>query len=118
MNASIQAAHDQTTSISEIRRVIELSRNLHAAGYALYLKAPPPASYKNIDSKIKRYAKLRSSAFSELSRGFGSTGLFVPKGGLPHIERGRDQYIESLRQGNFCLQELNKRMAELESRGH
>lgn len=118
MNASMQAAHDQTTNITEIRGVISHCRSVHADGYANYLKAPPPAAYKKIDAKIKRYAKIRLASLEELSRGFGSDGLFVPKGGLPHVERGRDQYIESMRQSDLCLRELNKRLASLEAKIH
>jgi len=118
MASCMQRAHDHTINIMEIRGVISHCRSVYDDEYANYLKAPPPISYKNIDAKINRYAKIRLAAFNELSRGFGSDGLFVPKGGLPHVERGRDQYIESMRQGDLCLQELNKRLAQLEAQIH
>lgn len=118
MASCMQRAHDHTTTIPEIRGVISHCRSIFDEEYANYQKAPPPAAYKKIDIKIKRYAKIRLSALEELSLGFGSDGLFVPKGGLSHVERGRNQYTESMRQGGLCLQALNKRLAELEAQVH
>ncbi|MCL4503849.1 MAG: hypothetical protein M1438_18655 [Deltaproteobacteria bacterium] len=117
MNDSMQKAQNHTATIPEIRRVIELSANLHKDLYANYQTTTPPPAYKAIHAKITRYAKLRSHAFNELSRGFGTNGLFVPKEGLPHVERGRDEFIESVRQGGVCLQELNKQMDKLIAAG-
>ncbi len=115
MQDAMQRAHDQTITVPEIRRVIEDCRTLHEEGFAHYRTTTPPASYKKIDANIRAYAKIRSRAFTEMSLGFGSSGLFVPKGGLPHVERGRDHFIESVRLGGLCLRELNKRMAQLEA---
>jgi|GEM_PF-1929936 hypothetical protein len=115
MQDAMQRAHDQAITIPEIRRVIEDCRTLHEEGFTRYQTTTPPASYKKIDANIRGYAKMRSRAFAEMSLGFGSSGLFVPKGGLRLVERGRDHFIESLRLGGLCLRELNKRMAQLEA---